>query len=400
MVNTADPSKLPTYDSRIAGSGVVNPAGAVATTALALAGEAEASVNFTFNQLNGPLDLTREVTVMNRGAGPTTFNLATQFNGERHGAVVTVSPSRVTVPKGGRAEVDVRIRLSKAAVVALPSADPQPNVTTVRGIITATPTSGPALRVPFILTPAGLSDVVADEAQGKLRVRNNGIHRGTADVYAWLLSDNVDRGASADVRAVGAQAFGAGDLSPVADDKLIVLDISLNKRFSNAGQSVYEFLVDTNNDGKEDYDIVGADLGFILAGVPDGRFGALALNLVTGDGGVFEAAAPVNGTTVQLPVLASDLGMDAGKPRLRFVSSISYSLIGRGNDDSIAGKATFDAWNPQVLTGQFAELAPGAQATLPLTTRPPAAGEIPALGWMVVSPDDAAGEREADLVRL
>src|SRR5258708_9996026 len=79
---------------------------------------------------------------------------------------------------------------------------------TVRGDIVATPAAGhptdqQTLRLPFMLVPRGLSDVVAgapsdfsnvtataDGTPGNtisatLPIGNHGIHAGTADLYAW-----------------------------------------------------------------------------------------------------------------------------------------------------------------------------------------------------------------------
>ena len=94
-------------------------------------------------------------------------------------------------------------------------------VLTVEGVVTATPTaSRPGvypLHVPFLIVPRGLSKVVAGPpapykltggvASSSVTLKNSGIHDGTADVYAWGLTDPDHTAGLASVRAVGVQSL-------------------------------------------------------------------------------------------------------------------------------------------------------------------------------------------------
>jgi hypothetical protein len=105
----------------------------------------------------------------------------------------------------------------------------------------------------------------------------------------------------------------------------------------------------------------------------------------------------MNGSTVELPALASELGITSAKP------SFSYTVTGFSVLDSAqvdpTGSATFDAFNPAVLTGQFADLQPGQSASLPLSIdRSKQRSTKGVLGWLVVTTDDASGAAQADEV--
>ena len=72
-------------------------------------------------------------------------------------------------------------------------------------------------------------------------------------------------------------------------------------------------------------------------------------------------------------------------------------------DSSLAdptSSATFDAFNPPVDSGQYAQLAPGQSAALPVSVDVPAEVANRALGWLVVGVDDASGAPQADEVPL
>src|SRR4029079_17164628 len=130
------------------------------------------------------------------------------FNGNSLGVVAHVWPSHVNVHGHASVDVHVRLSLSAAAVAALPAADTfagagPGGVFTARGIVTATPTTAGTgiypLRVPFVAVPRGPSNIAGskrpnfvadgDLLKAALKLKNRGIHAGTADVYTWGLAD-------------------------------------------------------------------------------------------------------------------------------------------------------------------------------------------------------------------
>src|SRR4029453_1195679 len=93
-----------------------------------------------------------------------------------------------------------------------------------------------------------------------------------ADFYAWGLFDKKVKGgkSSADVRAVGAQAFQWD-----ATRQLIVFAVNTFDRWSNASTNEFDIYVDVDGDGRDDYVVVAVDQGLVMTGTtPNGRLGA------------------------------------------------------------------------------------------------------------------------------
>jgi len=322
--------------------------------------------------------------------------------------------------------------MSAAAFAALPTVDTfvvgPGGVVTVRGDIVArrdasdSASDHQTLSVPFMFVPRGLSNVAAGapskffavdgsastpghDFSGSLTIANSGIHTGTADLYAWGISDPRETGAPMDVRAVGLQVL-PGDTpgfdSTPSDRGLVFL---INTWGQAANQSVNEFdiPIDTNGDGVADFVVVGRDLGFVLTGIYDGRFGSFTFNAHTGAlVYIFFAEAPMNGSTVELPLLASDLGISsngngAGKKEGITYQVAAFSIVPGGMVD-VTGATTIDPYAPSVSSGDFATIAPGSSTSFTLTYHIPQQNHMPALGWLVASIDNANGAAQANEV--
>ena len=72
IMNSGDPSKIPDYSARRAGSGYVSVPGAVGTLAYAFADKDETTANFGFEEFKTDLSRTRSVTVKNDATTPAT----------------------------------------------------------------------------------------------------------------------------------------------------------------------------------------------------------------------------------------------------------------------------------------------------------------------------------------
>ena len=105
----------------------------------------------------------------------------------------------------------------------------------------------------------------------------------------------------------------------------------------------------------------------------------------------------MNGSTVVLPTLASDIGLtEKGQKTFRY-SVTGFSIIpGALVDTTAVGE--FRPFDPPVSQGQLMTLAPGASATLQVSVDRGKFGDAPQLGWMIVTQDDANGAAQADLV--
>ena len=97
----------------------------------------------------------------------------------------------------------------------------------------------------------------------------------------------------------------------------------------------------------------------------------------------------MNGSTIELPLLASDLGRQEGFS----YTFNAFSIVPGGFVDT-TGSALFNPFAPAVSSGDFATIAPGGRHRSPSpSTR--TRQKTPALGWLVASVDDANGAAQA-----
>ncbi len=419
IMSTADDSstKILGYDPVGAGSGVVQAQLATTTAAIALTRDKLDTLSFDNVALSGPYSATRSFTIENKSSSSITYKLSAAFIGSPAGAHVSVSPSKITVPAHQSRDVATRLTLSASAVAALPAADTFAGmgpgaVLTVEGVVNATPTTARAgvyqLHVPFLVVPRGVSNVVvgpsgpyklnAGVATTNVKLSNYGIHSGTADVYAWGLFDKDHTPGISSVRAVGVQSQLGSFCDPsIPDtDRCLVFAVNGWHQWSNAAGAEFDIGIDTNGDGVADYLVVGVDLGAELTGSFDGVEASFTFDAAGDLIDAWYADAPMNGSVIELPALASDMGITSA------ASGFSYSITGfdliYGTIDAVPGSAKFDAFTPSVSNGQFVSLASGKSAKLPLSVSPALQATTPSLGWMIVSLDNRNGAAQAALV--
>jgi minor extracellular serine protease Vpr len=428
IMNTADSSLNTGYNVRLAGAGVVQAQKAVNSTVLATTADQLDSIAFGYVPGSGDYSTQKSFTLTNLGGTDATYNLSVAANGSQRGAVVGVSPSSVTVPHGSSVTVQATLSIPASAFAGLPSDDTfvvgPGGVVTVRGDIVATKTAGDAsaqnLAVPYLVVPRGLSSVVAgtpaawtmsNSSSGKgfastLPVTNNGIHAGTADLYAWGIHDVQDSNAPMDVRDVGVQVQPGANFGVSDSDRGLVFLINTYGQATNQSVNEYDVLIDTNGDGQADFVVAGFDLGAVLTGDNDGRYASFTIDASTGDIiDAFFADAPMNGSTIELPAVASEIGMvqKAGKPTAFRYTVNAFSLVPGGIVDTM-GSALFDPFHPAVSSGVLnpdgtpIAVAAGGSASLPLSIDKSQQAKTPALGWLVASVDDANGAPQADEV--
>ncbi|GII52584.1 peptidase S8 [Planotetraspora thailandica] len=418
IVSTADAtSKIVGYTARVAGSGVVAARQAVGASVLAETGDGGGNLSFGLETLTGAYKETKDLTIRNTGKTSVTYDLATAFTGESYGAQVAVSPASVTVGRESSRTVRVTLSLSTKAVAGLPAAETSNfgSVVHIQGAVTATPRKAAAgvypLRTAFLLVPDAQSEVSAGKpakygTSGGLlttsvKVRNSGVHAGAADVYALSITDADDvKGAedSMDIRAVGVQSLPGSALGGADTDRTLVFAVNTSGHWSNAAANEIDIPIDSNGDGAPDHILVGADYGLVTTGDFDGRFASFVFDA---DGSLVDAwvaTAPMNGGTLLMPVLASEVGLTQGASRFTYTAS-GFSQIPEGLVDETA-TAAFDAFAPAISTGAYVPLAPGVSATVPLTVDRAKLAATPAKGWLVVSLDDRSGKHEADTVDL
>jgi subtilisin family serine protease len=416
MSTASDTSgKIVGYDPLGAGSGVVQAQQSTTTAAIALTGDHLDSLAFGYQPLNGSFSGVKSFTIENKGARSITYNLAASFVGGSAGAKVKVSPSKLSVPAHQSRSVAVTLSLSASAVAALPTADTFAGVgpgalLSVEGVVTATPnTSGTGiypLHVPFLLVPRGDSAVAAGPpspyhvtagvANANVPLKNNGIHGGTADVYAWGIHDKDHTTGIASIRAVGVQSQPAASCGAAAGDACLVFAVNGWHQWSNAAAAEFDIGIDTNGDGSPDFIVVGVDLGAVLTGTFNGIDASFTFDVAGNLIGAFYADAPMNGSVIELPAIASEIGVTSGSPTFTY-SITGFDLI-TGNVDAVPGTAAYNAFTPSLSNGQVVSLAPRASATLPISVTLNRQKATPALGWMIVSLDNANGAAQAALI--
>ena len=407
IANTADASKLNgTPNARITGAGLVQADRAVATNVVATTSDNLDSLAFGFFEGSQAFSGSKTFTLTNYGSSSVTYNLAATTPS---GTTLTLSSASVTLnphgTTGDSADVTATLAVPAGFFAAAPSNDTfsvgPGGVLTVRGAVTATPGSGPSLRIPSLLAYRGESNVTAGAPAPyakqpggifttSLPVTNSGIHAGAADVYAWGIHDDQEHPAvGPDIRDVGVQSF---------SDGTIVFAVSNYDASSTQAVSEYDVAIDEQSNGKPDFFVVGVDLGAVLTGSYNGQLGSFTIDAKTGAlVDAFFAEAPTNSSIVELPTTAADLGLH-GSTSFNYAVN-SFSAIDGSHTDSTSA-AAYDVAKPPVSTGQSATFDPGQTKTIPLAVDFGKLQATPALGWLVVSTDDPSGAAMADEVSV
>jgi minor extracellular serine protease Vpr len=408
VVNTGDPSMVGGYVTAGSGTGLVQALPAVQTQVVALGDKDAPALNFGFAELDRDLSQRDTVTLRNFGDAPATFNVATQLDaGSPHSLVLR--DTQVTVR--GHDSRDVRVELDVPAATAGAASDPTGSFHDVSGLVTFTPVGGSnngvTLRVPYYLVAQAVSNVSTQVDASKLLQKGSapatitnrrGAIAGNADWYSWGLADKRDHGlGSDDLRAAGVQSLYPAGLP------LLVFAITTTKRWSNAAQNEFDVVVDVNNDGNPDYDVVAGDLGSLTTGTANGIDAVAVFNLATGSGSLnYLADAPTDSNTMTLPVDFSQL-CDAGSPCLsaanpRFTYTVQSFGLTDNTSDTIDATAQFNAFAPSISTGMFDTVAPNASATEAVTIDPVEWALTPSRGLMIVTHDNPSGRDEAQLI--
>jgi minor extracellular serine protease Vpr len=402
VVNTADATKLVGYSPRRGGNGLVQPFAATETSVIARTEHGAPNLSFGVAEFTSDFSGEGEITVENHGSSRASFTVSSlQSPSSPH--TVSVTPTALSLSAHDTRELHVKL-----AVPAGTSGD-STSFRQVQGRIVLTPTSGNngvTLSVPYYLVARARSRIQAqlrgnfEEKDASATVhlinRSNSV-AGSADFYAWGLSGDNQSLGSIGLRAVGVQSF-----NDPANGQMLQFAVNTFAPASNPVTSVYDLLLDVNGDGVPDYDVEAADLGLLTGGGFTGLMAVAVFNLAKPTApGVLEflAIAPTDGTTVLMPLVASDVGITSSNPRFSYVAQTTDLLT--GNVDSIITPAKFNAFNNSISTGAFVSLAPGANASVPIAIDRTEFALTPALGAMVASLENLTKDnRQALLLRL
>jgi subtilisin family serine protease len=385
LVDTASPSGVANYSVRGAGAGLLQVQNAVKTQVIGLADKNAAELNFGFAELNRDFNQRQHLTLKNFGSSPATFTVAdTLDSGSPH--TVSFNNSTVTVP--ARGERDVVVALS----VPVATAGDATAFRDVAGVLSLTPSggsnSGVALHVPYYLVPQAVSNVqVSGIDSGSLRqgsaqakvTNNHGAAVGFADWFAWGLKDRKQHGLSSDdLLAAGVQSY--------PSDGLLVFAISTARRWANPSEVEFDVLVDTTGDGTPDYDVVAADFGQLTSGTNNGQDAVAVFNLATGAGDIeFLAGAFTDGTSMELPVLFSQLGLTSSSTKISY--TVNAFGLTDGTADSFGGDtASYDVNHPAFTSSNpFETVNPGETKVDTITVDKPLWQAVQPLGLLVLA---------------
>jgi hypothetical protein len=140
------------------------------------------------------------------------------------------------------------------------------------------------------------------------------------------------------------------------------------------------------------------DCGALTTGTYNGVACAGVQNLATGAIRIrFLTDAPTDGSTLLLPIYASDIGLTPANPRFSYQVS---SLNANGDQNDVPGLARFNAFSAGISNGDWAPVAPGARVSVPVVIDPDEWAQTPALGVMVVDKESNSGAAQAALLRV
>src|SRR5207244_271929 len=249
------------------------------------------SLNLGFQELGQDFSQGAMLSITNKGTSPAQFDLTAASTPGSAPNTVTFSTASVRVRPGKTVSVVVTVNVPAATVGdSSPTSANRQAFRNVAGLVTLTPTdgsnSGVVLHVAYYLVPRALSNV---------------------------------------------QAVLNGQLSP---------GHRANVRLSNPATAIA---------GVAGFLGAGFDIGAILTGSFDGRYGSFVFALPNFDlVNARFAIAPTDSSTLLLPVRSDEIGLSVSNPRFAYMAA-GFSLQD-GSADVLPGVAMFNAFTPSITS--------------------------------------------------
>jgi hypothetical protein len=304
-----------------------------------------AALGYGFIDVTASTTRTKTVHVRNYSGQARTYAIASTYrfaNDQANGAVSVSAPASVTVPAHGDASFDVSITIdpSKLRAWTLDSGINGANadaLTTLEydGYVwlndqsTASDDANPA-HLAWQVLPRRAAHVTASapsaEAGETVTLANSG--RGASLEFYSLMATSPndpetptpgDNISDADFRSVGVATFGVpADFCSDNPSFVYAFDVSTWERQTHSVAPIlFEFDLDLNRDGTDDYAIFNQDVSGINS-LSDGRNLVFALNIATGKSTAFFGTDHrTNSANTVLYVCAEQLGLslaDVGRP--------------------------------------------------------------------------------------
>jgi hypothetical protein len=328
-------------------------------------GTESAAVSFGFHDVSGEsASVTKTIRVRNYSAASHTYAISSTFrfaNDASNGAVSVSAPASVTVAANGQATFDVTLTISGSKLRAwtLESGVTGASASTLQLLeydgylwlddtATAADDADPA-HLPWQALPrksgsvaAGASSVVSG---GSTSLTNSGVGDASIGSFSLIatspddpatgLGDNV---ADVDLQYVGFRSMdGAlfGCESPLA---LAFAAHTWDRQVHAIAPATFEFDLDTNGDGTNDWAVINLDLGGLFA-VADGRNVTYAIDLATGDAtAFFFTGHSTNSGNTTLTICGEQIGLteeSVGKPIGVDVFAVDWYNSGLTSDEAL-----------------------------------------------------------------
>ena len=406
IINGTDPSVIANYATHTAGAGFVNAVSSARTRVVAFGDRQATHVNFGLQEFAQQFTQEMTITLRNDGSIAAQFDVSVT---NKQGSPHTVSLDKTSVKVNAKSTAQVQMTINVPAATAGNSDD----FRDAAGLVKFTPLSvsdnaGIALSVPYYLVPRVMSNLVAkldkpitpSSTSANMLLSNTGSAiAATADFYTWGLKGTgfgAGNNGGFDLSSAGVQTFVDGGQLGIA------FAVNMEQAWSSPSTREFDVYIDTDGDGIADYILVGIDIGLITTGLYDGRIAA-AVYKKNASGGFdpttidYLANASTDSSSIVLPVLASSIGITAANPHL------IYDVVAfddQGNSDVFPFASKFNAFTPAISNGQFVSVAKNGNASVPVVVNFTELAISPALGILVLTPDNQNGAPEANLVPL
>ena len=389
VVETASPTMLQDYLPRNEGAGLVYAPYATGTQAVVRT--PDESLSFGFADLLNDFSQMKQVTVHNAGPKAVQFNIGVTKVSGPAGTTVT-TPASVIVNGNSEASFPMTLNVPASQVGG------GTGFQDISGYVHLTPSNSRLngnvkLNVPYYLVAHSRSNLAASVSDSTLNFTNaGGAIAGTPGFYTWGLYQPVPQGVTQnDVRAVGTRLSGTN----------IIFGVNTHNRTSTT-LAFQEIDVCIDSSGA-----AGFHPSFVLIGINYAVFGGTQTyvtalfptdancNINGGGALLFAVTQPTDNSTLQMPVPRGNIGLTAANPRFKY-QMFYYGTDGFGA--KMPGTGSFNAFTPAITFSGGGTVPPNGAGAATIAVNSAELANTPALGVMVLEPDNVSGASQAQLI--